>query len=145
MARTLGRGVESGAFLAVRGPRLTPTPQLSLWASRRGSGIHEEREAVATTMNISLPDVMKAFVDEQVQNGGFGTVSEYVRDLVRRDQKERAQDRLEALLLEGLESGPGEPVTPEFGRIYGVRFRNAAISGSKSVESGADRPSRRES
>lgn len=67
-----------------------------------------------TTMNISLPDAMKAFVEEQVQSGGFGTVSEYVRDLVRRDQKERAQDRLKALLLEGLESGPGEPVTPEF-------------------------------
>ena len=69
---------------------------------------------MATTMNISLPDVMKAFVDEQVQSGGFGTVSEYVRDLVRRDQKARAQDRLEVLLLEGLESGAGEPVTPEF-------------------------------
>lgn len=69
---------------------------------------------MATTMNISLPDVMKAFVDEQVQSGGFGTVSEYVRDLVRRDQKERAQDRLEVLLLEGLESGPGELVNPEF-------------------------------
>ena len=38
-----------------------------------------------TTMNISLPDAMKAFVEEQVQSGGFGTVSEYVRDLVRRD------------------------------------------------------------
>ncbi|MCC6265464.1 MAG: type II toxin-antitoxin system ParD family antitoxin [Bryobacterales bacterium] len=65
-------------------------------------------------MNISLPDAMKAFVEEQVQSGGYGTVSEYVRDLVRRDQKERAHNRLEALLLEGLESGPGEPVTPEF-------------------------------
>ena len=69
---------------------------------------------MATTMNISLPDVMKAFVDEQVRSGGFGTVSEYVRDLVRRDRKERAQDRLAVLLLEGLESGPGEPVSPEF-------------------------------
>ena len=43
---------------------------------------------MATTMNMSLPDVMKAFVDEQVQNGGFGTVSEYLRDLVRRDERE---------------------------------------------------------
>ena len=67
-----------------------------------------------TTMNISLPDMMKAFVEEQVQSVGYGTVSEYVRDLVRRDQKERAQNRLEALLLERLQSGPGEPVTPEF-------------------------------
>jgi len=67
-----------------------------------------------TTMNISLPDAMKAFVEEQVQSGGYGTVSEYVRDLVRRDQKERTHNRLETLLLEGLESGPGEPATPAF-------------------------------
>jgi antitoxin ParD1/3/4 len=65
-------------------------------------------------MNISLPDVMKAFVDEQVQSGGFGTVSEYVRDLVRRDQKERAQAKLETLLLEGLESGEPIPLNAEY-------------------------------
>ena len=62
-----------------------------------------------TTMNISLPDVMKTFVEEQVQSGGFGSVSEYVRDLVRRNQKERAQAKLEALLLEGLQSGEPMP------------------------------------
>ena len=42
-------------------------------------------EPMPTTMNISLPDMMKAFVEEQVQSVGYGTVSEYVRDLVRRD------------------------------------------------------------
>ncbi len=63
-----------------------------------------------TTMNISLPEAMKTFVDEQVKSGGFGTVSEYVRDLVRRDQKERAQAKLETLLLEGLESGEPLPL-----------------------------------
>ena len=67
-----------------------------------------------TTMNISLPDVMKAFVEEQVQSGGFGTVSEYVRDLVRRDQKDHAQAKLEALLLEGLESGEPVPLNAEY-------------------------------
>ena len=67
-----------------------------------------------TTMNISLPDVMKAFVEEQVQSGGFGTVSEYVRDLVRRDQNERAHAKLEALLLEGLESGEPVPLNAEY-------------------------------
>jgi antitoxin ParD1/3/4 len=67
-----------------------------------------------TTMNISLPDVMKAFVEEQVQSGGFGTVSEYIRDLVRRDQKERAQAKLESLLLEGLESGDPIPLNAEY-------------------------------
>ena len=44
----------------------------------------------------------------------LGRLDEYIRDLVRRDQKERAQDRPEALLREGLESGPGEPASPEF-------------------------------
>ena len=67
-----------------------------------------------TSMNISLPEIMKAFVDEQVQSGGYGTASEYIRELVRRDQKERAEARLEALLLESLDSGENIPVTPEF-------------------------------
>ena len=60
------------------------------------------------TMNISLPDAMKEFVDQQVDSGGYGSASEYVRELVRRDQRERAQARLEAALLEGLDSG--EPI-----------------------------------
>ena len=65
-------------------------------------------------MNISLPDVMKAFVEEQVNSGGFGSVSEYVRELVRRDQKERAEIRLETLLLEGIESGDPVQLDPEY-------------------------------
>lgn len=50
------------------------------------------------TMNISLPDALKTFVDEQVTSRGFGTSSEYVRELIRKDQ-----DRLHlrGLLLEG--------------------------------------------
>lgn len=67
-----------------------------------------------TTMNISLPEAMKAFVEEQVNSGGYGSASEYVRELVRRDQKERAQARLEALLLEGLESGEPLPLNAEY-------------------------------
>lgn len=69
-------------------------------------------------MNISLPETMKAFVDEQVRSGEYGTASEYFRELVRRDQKERAESRLEALLLEGLESGEETPVTPEFWQTF---------------------------
>jgi antitoxin ParD1/3/4 len=67
-----------------------------------------------STMNISLPDIMKEFVEEQVQSGGYGSVSEYMRELVRRDQKERAEARLEALLLEGLESGEPIPFNAEY-------------------------------
>ena len=67
-----------------------------------------------TTMNISLPEMLKAFVDEQVQSGGYGSASEYIRELVRKDQKERGKARLESLLLEGFDSGEAIPITPEF-------------------------------
>ena len=66
-----------------------------------------------TTMNISLPDEMKAFVEEQIKQGGYSTASEYLRDLIRDAQKRAAQDRLEELLLEGLDSGPATPMTKE--------------------------------
>jgi antitoxin ParD1/3/4 len=60
-----------------------------------------------STMNISLPDSLKAFVDEQVSQRGYGTSSEYVRELIRRDQ-----DRLQLrnLLLAGASSAPTAPV-----------------------------------
>ena len=58
-----------------------------------------------TTMNISLPDTLKAYVDEQVSGRGYGTSSEYVRDLIRKDQD---RQRLRALLLEGANSPPGQ-------------------------------------
>jgi antitoxin ParD1/3/4 len=59
-----------------------------------------------TTMNISLPETLKDFVDTQVQEQGYSTSSEYVRTLIRNDQVKRAEQRLAALMLEGLESGP---------------------------------------
>ncbi len=57
------------------------------------------------TMNISLPDALKGFIDIQVQTGGYSTSSEYVRELVREDQKKKLEQRLSLLMLEGLESG----------------------------------------
>ena len=60
-----------------------------------------------STMNISLPDPMKAFVDEQVAERGYGSSSEYVRDLIRKDGD---RQRLRSLLLAGAESGPTGPV-----------------------------------
>jgi antitoxin ParD1/3/4 len=62
-----------------------------------------------TTMNISLPDAMKAFVDAQIKERGYGTSSEYIRDLIRNDQARQAEQRLAALMLEGLESGSAIP------------------------------------
>jgi len=65
------------------------------------------------TMNISLPDPMKDFVQEQVNIGGYSSASEYVRELVRADQKRKAKENLETVLLEALKSAP-ETVTPEW-------------------------------
>ncbi len=58
-----------------------------------------------TTMNISLPDTMKAFIDERLGGDGYGTASEYVRELIRADQKRREEQKLERLLLDRLQSG----------------------------------------
>lgn len=63
------------------------------------------------TMNISLPDPLKDFVDGQVATGRYSSVSEYMRELIREDEKRKAQDQLEQLLLEGLRGDPA-PLTP---------------------------------
>ncbi len=57
-----------------------------------------------TTINITLPDKMKEFVSVQVETGNFGTVSEYVKNLIRMDFERLKTERLDALLLEGLKS-----------------------------------------
>ncbi len=57
-----------------------------------------------TTMNVSLPETMKSFVEERLDQDGYGTVSEYIRDLIRTDQKRRAEAQLETLLLERLQN-----------------------------------------
>ena len=57
-----------------------------------------------STMNVSLPDSLKDFVDEQVQRRGYGTSSEYIRELIRRDHD---RTKLRDLLLEGAASKPG--------------------------------------
>lgn len=85
----------------------------------RATGVKWERDPILSifaiavmvsrmgTMNISLPDHLKSFVDEQVAGRGYGTSSEYIRELIRRDQ-----DRLvlRRLLLDGASSARSEPV-----------------------------------
>jgi antitoxin ParD1/3/4 len=63
------------------------------------------------SINISLPDAMRTYVEEQVANGGYSTVSEYFGELIRQDQKRKAKERLEAMLLEGLDSGTATPMS----------------------------------
>ena len=66
------------------------------------------------TMNISLPDPMKQFVEEQVSAGGYSSASEYVRDLVRTDQKRKAKEMLEETLLAAVREGEPVEATPEW-------------------------------
>ncbi len=63
------------------------------------------------TMNISLPDPLKQFVDSQVAAGHFSSASEYVRELIRADERRKAVNALEAALREGLDS-PEAPMDP---------------------------------
>jgi antitoxin ParD1/3/4 len=65
------------------------------------------------TMNVSLPDQMKDFVEAQAQKEGFGTVSEYLRSIIREVQKREAKQTLETKLKEGLESGPAADLTAQ--------------------------------
>jgi antitoxin ParD1/3/4 len=66
-----------------------------------------------TTVNISLPDSMKLFLEEQAAKGGYGTTDEYLRALIREAQRREAKAKLEALLLQGLDSGEPTPMTDE--------------------------------
>ncbi len=65
------------------------------------------------TMNISLPESMKEFVEKQAEAEGFGTVSEYLRMVIRQLQKKQAKQLLEEKLLEGLRT-PTIPGTDQF-------------------------------
>jgi antitoxin ParD1/3/4 len=66
------------------------------------------------TMNISLPDPLKRFVDNQVASGRYSSVSEYIRELIRDDEKRKAEDRLGTLLMEGLKSAESKLTRQDF-------------------------------
>jgi antitoxin ParD1/3/4 len=89
-----------------------------------------------STMNISLPDTMKSFVDEQVSQRGYGTSSEYVRELIRRDQE---RQHLRGLLLAGAASPSVQEATPAYFDALRQSIRDAAQSAPRktSIRKGA--------
>ena len=69
-------------------------------------------------LNVSLSDAMREFVQDQVTRGNYGTVSDYIRELIRRAQEEQVeQERLEALLVEGLNSPASEMTMTDWQEI----------------------------
>jgi antitoxin ParD1/3/4 len=64
------------------------------------------------TMNIALPPQMKDFVQAQVEGGGYSSVSEYVRQLIRADQQRKAGEEIDRKLLEALDGGHAALWTP---------------------------------
>ena len=65
----------------------------------------------SNTMSFALPEAMRSYVNQRVASGQYGNTSEYLRELIRRDQEEQAKKRLRELIEEGLNSGPGRALT----------------------------------
>jgi antitoxin ParD1/3/4 len=78
-------------------------------------------------VNISLPDQMKQYIEARIGEGGYNTTSEYFRDLIREDQKKQTEQRIETLLLRGMESPASEWTKDDTDHIKkAVRERLAA-------------------
>jgi antitoxin ParD1/3/4 len=67
-----------------------------------------------STMSFALPEALRSYVNQRVASGQYGNASEYLRELIRRDQEEQARKRLRDWIEEGLMSGPGRVMTPGY-------------------------------
>ncbi len=65
------------------------------------------------TMSFALPEKMRDYIDTRVSDGSYGNTSEYLRELIRRDQHEQAAQRLRDLIADGLASGEGREATDD--------------------------------
>lgn len=110
---------KAGPSAPVVGSRFYDFAQATWFAKICQSFYH----ACMSTMNISLPEMLKAFVDEQVSQRGYGTSSEYVRELIRREQE---RQQLRGLLLAGAASKPTRAVDGAYFDALRARARQAA-------------------
>jgi antitoxin ParD1/3/4 len=115
----------SGAFIfAVLVPR--SRSDTMRWKATSGADWQNlpksDKVVCMSTMNISLPDSLKDYVDEQVSEGGYGTSSEYVRELIRKDQDRK---RLRAMILQGATSGLAGPVDSDYFESLRARARTS--------------------
>jgi antitoxin ParD1/3/4 len=82
----------------------------------------KENHAVAT-LSISIPDVMREWVDARVRSGGYANKSDYIRDLLRRDRRE--WESIELALIEGEHSGISARSVTDIARLAKRRSRRA--------------------
>jgi antitoxin ParD1/3/4 len=64
-------------------------------------------------MSFALPESSREYIDERVRSGDYGNTSEYLRDLIRRDQQAEAGRRFRSLIADGLESGESRRLTSD--------------------------------
>jgi antitoxin ParD1/3/4 len=74
-------------------------------------------------VTISLPPVLKQFVEEQVESGGYGSASEYIGRLVREDHERKRRTEVDGKLLEALDGGPALPWTADDLESLKLRLR----------------------
>lgn len=90
------------------------------------------------TLQISLPTSLKEFIDAEVTSGSYGSPSDLIQELVRTAQRCKAQEDLEAQLLEGLR-GPSREVTPEWWEAFHERMRQRhATKAASPVDDGIE-------
>lgn len=82
---------------------------------------------IMATMNVSLPDTMKSFVEDQATERGFSTSSEFVRDLIRHEQD---RTRLRALIVDGMASGAGTAMDDDYFAALRERVTGAGTTAS---------------
>lgn len=84
------------------------------------------------TLKVSLPEPLKAYIEELVAEGVYRNPSEYLSDLVDRDRQPRRNASVEPLLVEGLDSGPATPMSAEgWEEIEQLRLRLLADRSAK--------------
>ena len=75
-------------------------------------------------MSFALPEALRSYVDQRVRSGQYGNTSEYLRELIRRDQEDQAKKRLRELIEDGLNSGSGRTLTPKLA----AKLKNQALA-----------------
>jgi antitoxin ParD1/3/4 len=86
-------------------------------------------ERKSMNINIDIPDEVRVYVEAQVMVGAYNSIGEYFLDLVQQDQKRKAQAKLEALLLEGIDS-EGQEATPDYWQNLRSTVLNQSSTGT---------------